>query len=548
MSPEGGALFMLKSISLTFKLSLPPIVALVGLLLFVAFTAIQLDNNDIRLVALEKQSYPTLESADAVIFQFSRIPGLLNSAVAAGEVETFHEARKVLDEISIKQRTLQSLTQEQYQRNQELIIWIAAVKNYTENAFSATEQLLKGAAFEDLRPSLGRMASDLDQAQKAGDLFRKHAYEDFQTNLAKTRTENATTTRVGFGLSIMLALLVSTGSLIVIRRVMNNVHGVITSLQSIASGDGDLTRRVNVETHDEIGVMIKLFNDFLDKLQGTMRQIINAASPLGQMSKELYRLTQDTEENTRSQQDRTDSISRDISAMTQSIQEVARRSQQASEEAAAASKQAEAARQNIGSLSSSVSDLGGSVLGSVQAMQQLKEETQQVGSVLTVIRNIAEQTNLLALNAAIEAARAGEQGRGFAVVADEVRNLAQKTAISTAEIQNIIQRLQQSANGVLSEMTLNGEKAEASIKRSVEATRTLEVITKSVLQINELNAGIAQFTQEQISLSDSIQKDTEVLQRDTQTTTHGADATARLGEQLVSTGDHLRAATVQFRV
>lgn len=234
--------------------------------------------------------------------------------------------------------------------------------------------------------------------------------------------------------------------------------------------------------------------------------------------------------------------------MTQSIQEVARRSQQASEEAAAASKQAEAARQNIGSLSSSVSDLGGSVLGSVQAMQQLKEETQQVGSVLTVIRNIAEQTNLLALNAAIEAARAGEQGRGFAVVADEVRNLAQKTAISTAEIQNIIQRLQQSANGVLSEMTLNGEKAEASIKRSVEATRTLEVITKSVLQINELNAGIAQFTQEQISLSDSIQKDTEVLQRDTQTTTHGADATARLGEQLVSTGDHLRAATVQFRV
>ena len=539
---------MLKSISLTFKLSLPPIVALVGLLLFVAFTAIQLDNNDIRLVALEKQSYPTLESADAVIFQFSRIPGLLNSAVAAGEVETFHEARKVLDEISIKQRTLQSLTQEQYQRNQELIIWIAAVKNYTENAFSATEQLLKGAAFEDLRPSLGRMASDLDQAQKAGDLFRKHAYEDFQTNLAKTRTENATTTRVGFGLSIMLALLVSTGSLIVIRRVMNNVHGVITSLQSIASGDGDLTRRVNVETHDEIGVMIKLFNDFLDKLQGTMRQIINAASPLGQMSKELYRLTQDTEENTRSQQDRTDSISRDISAMTQSIQEVARRSQQASEEAAAASKQAEAARQNIGSLSSSVSDLGGSVLGSVQAMQQLKEETQEVGSVLTVIRNIAEQTNLLALNAAIEAARAGEQGRGFAVVADEVRNLAQKTAISTAEIQNIIQRLQQSANGVLSEMTLNGEKAEASIKRSVEATRTLEVITKSVLQINELNAGIAQFTQEQISLSDSIQKDTEVLQRDTQTTTHGADATARLGEQLVSTGDHLRAATVQFRV
>ena len=512
-----------------FKLSLPPAAALIGLLLFVAYTALQLDNNDVRLVTLEERSYPTLENADAVIFQFSRVPGLLNNAVSAGEMGTFNDAQKVLAEIGVKQRALQNLTQEQPPRNEELIAWIAAVKRYTENAFSATELLLKGAAFEDLRPSLDRMASDLDQAEKAGDLFRSHAYEDFHTNLSKTRTENVTTTRVGYGLSIILALLVSIGSAMVIHRVMSNVHGVITSLRSIASGDGDLTRRVNVETHDEIGVMIKLFNSFLDKLQVTMRQIIDAAGPLEQMSKDLYHLTQDTEENARSQEGHTDSISRDISAMTQSIQEVAHRSQQASEVAAAASKQAETARQNIDNLSSSISDLGGSVLGSVQAMQQLEEETQQVGSVLTVIRSIAEQTNLLALNAAIEAARAGEQGRGFAVVADEVRNLAQKTAISTAEIQTIIQRLQLSANGVLNVMTLNGEKAEASIERSVEATHTLEVIAKSVRQIDVLNAGIAQFTQEQISLSKSIQNDTEVLQTDTQTTTHGADAIARLG-------------------
>ncbi|MNF49501.1 Methyl-accepting chemotaxis protein PctC [compost metagenome] len=539
---------MFKAISLTLKLSLPPAVALIGLLLFVGYTALQLVDNDSRLVTLEKQSYPTLETADKVNFQFSRIPGLLNSAVAAGERETLDEARKVLAGVSASLRDLESLTDARTDRAKELQDWSAAIRRYADNAFASSDDLLDGAAFEDLRSNLDRMAVDLKRAKEAGDRFRSHAYADFQSSLKQVRTDNATTTRVGYLLSGFLLLVVSIGSVLVIRQVMNNIQGVIQSLRAIASGDGDLTRHVNVESGDEIGEMIGLFNGLLDRLQGTIRQIIETAGPLEQMSRELHRLTRGAEQSAHSQQGRTESISRDIGTMTSSIQEVAQRSRQASEEASAATRQAEEARQNIDSLSSSIGDLGNSVLSSVQAMQQLEEETQQVGSVLTVIRSIAEQTNLLALNAAIEAARAGEQGRGFAVVADEVRNLAQKTAASTAEIQSIIQRLQSSANGVLHAMTLNGAKARASIERSEQATLTLEAIARAVRQIDELNAGIAQFTQEQIGLSRSIQQDTEMLQQDTQATTQGADTTARLGEQLVSTGDHLRSATAQFRI
>ena len=540
---------MLKNLSLTLKLSLLPAVALLGLLLFVIYTSVQLAANDARLDTLENNSFPTLEKADAVNFQFSRLPGMLNSAVAAGELATLDEARKVLADIADLQQALQPLTRANQARAGELDDWRQAIARYAGNALSASEQLIKGSAgFDDLRPSLDRMASDLEAAQKLGSTFRANAYEDFQSTLGQARTDNATTTRTGYILSAVLVALVGLGALLIIRGIMGNVHGVIESLQAIARGDGDLTRRVNVDSRDEIGEMIQLFNGFLDKLQGTIRQIIEAAGPLGGMSQELYRLTQESKENSRSQQGHTDSIGRDIQTMTSSIQEVAQRSQQASEGAGAASRQADTARASIGSLSTSISDLGSSVLGAVQAMQQLEEETQQVGSVLTVIRSIAEQTNLLALNAAIEAARAGEQGRGFAVVADEVRNLAQKTAASTAEIQQIIQRLQNSANGVLNVMTANGDKAQHSIERSVEATRMLESIAVAVGQIDELNAGIAQLTQEQIGLSSSIQQDTQVLQQDAQATAHGAEATARLGEQLVSTGDHLRAATAQFRV
>ena len=423
------------------------------------------------------------------------------------------------------------------------------MKGYADNALDASAKLIDGSAsFDDLRPSLDRMANDLAQAQKQAADFRSGAYEDFQQTLAQTREANAATTRLGIILSLALVILVSLGAWLVIRSVMANVRGVIASLQSIARGDGDLTQRVNVESNDEIGAMIELFNGFLDKLQGTIRQIIDAASPLGQVSTELYKLTQGSEENAKSQQHHTDSITRDILTMTGSIQEVAQRSRQASDEANAAARQTATAREHVSSLSSGIHDLGDSVMSAVQAMEQLEEETQEVGSVLTVIRSIAEQTNLLALNAAIEAARAGEQGRGFAVVADEVRNLAQKTTASTAEIQQIIQRLQNSANTVLNVMTSNGEKSRASIERSLEATQLLETIARTVNQIDELNAGIAQFTQEQIGLSSSIQQETQVLQQDAQATANGAEATARLGEQLVGTGDHLRAATAQFRV
>ncbi len=540
---------MLKNFSLTAKLSLVPAVALFGLVLYVLYTSLQLSATDSRLERLETRSYPTLEKTDAVIFQFSRVPALLNNAVAAGEPGVLDEARQVLQQIDTQQQSLAMLLADQRAQQQALEEWRTAVRGYADNALAASGKLIDGSAsFDDLRPSLDRMASELAQAQQLGSTFRAQAYGDFQQTLAQTRETNAATTRLGIVISLVLVVLVGLGAWLVIRSVMANVRGVIASLQSIARGDGDLSQRVNVESNDEIGAMIELFNGFLDKLQGTIRQIIEAANPLGQVSKELYQLTQGAEENAKSQQHHTDSITRDILTMTGSIQEVAQRSRQASDQANAAARQTASAREHVSSLSTGISDLGDSVMGAVKAMEQLEEETQEVGSVLTVIRSIAEQTNLLALNAAIEAARAGEQGRGFAVVADEVRNLAQKTAASTAEIQQIIQRLQNSANTVLNVMTSNGEKSRASIQRSVEATELLQTIARTVNQIDELNAGIAQFTQEQIGLSSSIQQETQVLQQDAQATANGAEATARLGEQLVTTGDHLRAATNQFRV
>ncbi|MDT8429306.1 MAG: methyl-accepting chemotaxis protein [Pseudomonadales bacterium] len=539
---------MFKNLPLAWKFSLLPLLTGAGFLLFVAYTYIQLSDNNQRLQSLERRIYPVLESTDEVIFSFSLLPTAISNAVASAELDQLEEVRREYGKVISSLQQLRDLTAEQPEIAAAQRNWQQAVETYISNALNTSEQLIAGtASFDDLRVGIDRIATDLEAVEIAGERFREAAYQDFISTLGQAGEANALTIQVGVMLFVVLMLVVGIVAWGLISSVMTNVRGVIASLTTIAQGNGDLTQRVNVDSADEFGEMINLFNHFLEKLQGTIRQAVEATQPLTQVSSELYTFTKNANESSKSRQKHTESIGHEIQVMTDSIKAVAKLSQQAASETGAASRQTQEVMKGIGVLSGSVENLGVSMADSMGSMSELKKETELVGSVLDVIRSIAEQTNLLALNAAIEAARAGEQGRGFAVVADEVRNLAQKTAASTAEIQQIIHRLQASASNVLESMTDNCTKAQDSAERSVEATRLLETITLAVEKIEKLNSGIAKSTDEQISLSNGIQNDTGLLLEEDQKLGKGAEATARLSETLVDCGDRLRAVTSQFR-
>lgn len=345
---------------------------------------------------------------------------------------------------------------------------------------------------------------------------------------------------------IMAALVTVTLAVLFTRSIVRPLNQALQVAEAVAAGD--LTRDVAIEGNDEPARLLVALKAMQTNLRNTVQGISDSSNQLASAAEELNTVTEDSTRGLHEQNHEIEQAATAVNEMTAAVDEVARNAVATSEASRESDVTAQQGRQQVIRTVESIDLLAGDVTTTATQVEQLAGQVRDISKVLDVIRSIAEQTNLLALNAAIEAARAGEQGRGFAVVADEVRNLAQKTAASTAEIQQIIQRLQNSANTVLTVMTANGDKSRESIQHSIEATQLLQAIAQTVSQIDELNSGIARHTQEQIGLSESIQKETEVLQQDAQATANGAEATARLGEQLVGTGDHLRQATAQFRV
>jgi methyl-accepting chemotaxis protein len=305
---------------------------------------------------------------------------------------------------------------------------------------------------------------------------------------------------IGLGIAVIMALLV----LLIARSIVQPLQQAVNAMANIASGESDLTRSLDTHGQDEVTQLSRHFNSFTAKLRQVVGQLQACANALGQSSTELGANASQAHDRSQRQSQQMELVATAINEVTYGVQDVAKNAEHAASEMRDAQAQAEQGQLNIDGSLQRIDQLSTTISQAVEVIRTLSTESTQIGGVLEVIRSIADQTNLLALNAAIEAARAGEQGRGFAVVADEVRLLAQRTQKSTAEIQAMIERLQGHSVAAVKVISDSHQASQLTIEQAGQAGASLTAIGQALRNLNGLNASIASATLQQAHVVEDI--------------------------------------------
>ncbi|MEX3776287.1 methyl-accepting chemotaxis protein [Pseudomonas sp. MYb118] len=349
---------------------------------------------------------------------------------------------------------------------------------------------------------------------------------------------------VGLAIALVMALLV----ILIARSIVRPLQETVNAMANIASGESDLTRSLDTHGQDEVTQLAHHFNAFTAKLRGVISQLQVSAGALGQSSSELGNDAAQAQQRSQQQSQQMELVATAINEVTYGVQDVAKNAEQAASEMRDAESQAQQGQVNIDSSLEQIDKLSSTIDQAVEVIRTLATESTQIGSVLEVIRSIAEQTNLLALNAAIEAARAGEQGRGFAVVADEVRLLAQRTQKSTAEIQSMIERLQSHSEAAVKVIGDSSRASQLTIEQAGLAGASLNAIGQALRNLNGLNTSIASATLQQAHVVEDINQNVTQAAGLSHSTALAAEQSSVASVRLKDLSEQLNALLKQFRV
>ncbi|EIK53512.1 chemotactic transducer PctA [Stutzerimonas stutzeri TS44] len=335
---------------------------------------------------------------------------------------------------------------------------------------------------------------------------------------------------------------------LLIRVLMRPLTDMGRAMGNIAEGEGDLTRRLEVQSNDEFGALAGAFNRFVERIHGSIREVSSATQAVHEVAQRVLGASNASLANSDEQASRTNSVAAAINELGAAAQEIARNAADASQHASDARLQADDGRQVVEQNIAAMRELSAKISASCVEIDALDTRTVEIGRILEVIQGISEQTNLLALNAAIEAARAGEAGRGFAVVADEVRNLAHRTQSSAQEIHQMIEELQVGAHASVENMTASQKQSEDSVTIADRAGESLGEVTRRIGEIDGMNQSVATATEEQTAVIESLNMDITEINTLNQDGVQNLQSTLRACNDLEQQAERLKQLVGSFRI
>jgi len=500
---KSSGLSGISSLSIRFKILSLVFGGVVGILLVSGVNYMAISQNQTTLKNVRHVYFPVLERLDMNIVRLEKIKEAYSNAVAMAEEDVLEEVVEVVAMDFNKSLTeVAELEASQKDMTDRLI---NAFNTYIEDTNAFTLKMInEEIGSDEIKVLQNKMLKELSEVEGELNDFRTQSYQRFISAIEGAHMGSNTAIFTGVSSGFVILVLLMIVGFVVSRSIVNNIDNVVLSLKSLASGAGDLTARLTSSSNDEIGALVHAFNTFLGKLHGIIAMVKTSSEKVFDASGEMKKVAEMSVVGMHAQNEDISRVVQAMAEMSTTVSSVTEIAGKAAEYAASTKKEAELGNEVVTENMESISLLADEIEKAAQVIEALDKHSESIGTVLNVIRDIADQTNLLALNAAIEAARAGEQGRGFAVVADEVRTLANRTHESTQEINDMISRLQTGTKNAVNSMISGREQAQASVGNAGEVKGSLEKITQGIANISSMNMQIASATEEQNAVAKEI--------------------------------------------
>ncbi len=536
--------FSFKNLSITKKIHAITSIAIIAFLVIVLVNYFAMNENRISLDEMEKSSYKVAKLTLANVSILEKLDELYTQAVTFGEQdlvtkagETYQQLTTNLDAIeAINASYINSDTKTRLANYEKISSTIAnGMVNGTADFSKIQQQAqLKTSLFEAV------LTSFKSAQQKADDRF-------FQL-VANTKARSDDALNLMLLVAVVSLVLLLLMAIWIARNIGSSASDAANNLSLLASGKGSLSTKLAVNSEDEIGQVSINFNAFISLLRETVLEVIAVCEPLMENSTRLVQGMERAERATTKQTTDADVVKQSMEEMKQSVGDISQSAASASNAVQTAEKEVDQSRAQVKMSVNASRTLSDEINIAANTINKLADDTKNVSQILNVITSIAEQTNLLALNAAIEAARAGEHGRGFAVVADEVRELASRTAQSTNEIRELLSTLSVAANESVSAMTSARDMATDNASAAEQTGVSIEKIAEQILEINGMNSQIAAATEEQTSVAAMVVDNVSNMHVSFEDTMSSLKAVRDVAKNLHYLSDNLLDATAKFKI